>query len=162
MPKKYRHLWPELISFANLHVAYRAARRGKRSSPAVATLEMEDELFQLQDELVRGTYVDGAYHHFTLNHHGKRRQVAAAPWVVHHALCAMIEPIWERRFIYDSYACRVGKGTHRAIKQAQRFARRLAFDLKLTNLDRYEHGGRNLAEIGRLLGGWRKSVQPES
>ena len=55
-------------------------------------------------------------------HEPKRRLVSAAPFrdrVVHHALCQVIEPIWEARFIGASYACRVGKGTHQAIDQCQ-------------------------------------------
>ena len=46
--------------------------------------------------------------------------------MVHHALCNVIEPIFERRFIFDSYACRVGKGTHAALDRAQEFARPLS------------------------------------
>ena len=58
---------------------------------------------------------------------------AAAPYrdrVVHHALCAIIEPLFERGFIYDSYANRKGKGTHRALDRATQYARRFEFVLK--------------------------------
>jgi retron-type reverse transcriptase len=63
----------------------------------------------------------------------KRRLVSAAPFrdrVVHHALCNFIEPIWERKFIFDSYANRKEKGTHRAIDRAQQFARRYPYVLQ--------------------------------
>jgi RNA-directed DNA polymerase len=53
-----------------------------------------------------------------LFHDPKPRLISAAPFrdrVVHHALCQVIELIWERRFIYDTYACRVEKGTHAAL-----------------------------------------------
>ena len=50
--------------------------------------------------------------------------------MVHHALCQVIEPIWERRFIHDSYANRVGKGTHRALVRTQEFARRYPYVLQ--------------------------------
>jgi hypothetical protein len=52
--------------------------------------------------------------------------ISAAPFrdrVVHHALCNLLEPDWERRFIYDTYANRAGKGTHRAILRANQFAK---------------------------------------
>ena len=42
----------------------------------------------------------------------------------------VLEPIYERRFIHDSYACRVGKGTHRALDRGQRFLRRYDYYLK--------------------------------
>jgi hypothetical protein len=60
--------------------------------------------------------------------------VSAAPFedrIVHHALCQVIEPIWEARFIHDSYACRVGKGTHAALNRAQHFARAHRYVLSL-------------------------------
>ena len=50
--------------------------------------------------------------------------------MVHHAICNVIEPIWENRFIYDSYACRVGKGTHKAIDRCQRFLKGYEYFLK--------------------------------
>jgi RNA-directed DNA polymerase len=52
------------------------------------------------------------------------------PYVVHHALCNVIEPIFDRSFIYDSYANRVGKGTHRALDRAQQYARRFPYVLQ--------------------------------
>jgi hypothetical protein len=53
MPKSYRHLWPRLVSFENLHTAWRNARRGKRGLPAVASFDIvaEDMLFELQAQL---------------------------------------------------------------------------------------------------------------
>ena len=66
----------------------------------------------LERELLEGTYQSGAYHYFFI-HDPKTRQVAAAPFrdrVVHHALVRVLEPLFERRFIEDSYACRKGRG----------------------------------------------------
>jgi retron-type reverse transcriptase len=50
--------------------------------------------------------------------------------VVHHALVNVLEPIFERTFIHDSYACRKGKGTHAAVRRCQHFARRFRYVLK--------------------------------
>lgn len=64
----------------------------------------------------------------------KRRLISAAPFrdrVVHHALCNVIEPLFEARFHPHSYANRVGKGTHRAIDQLQHYARRYPYVLRL-------------------------------
>ena len=63
----------------------------------------------------------------------KRRRICAAPYrdrVVHHAVCNVLEPAFERRLIFDTYACRPGKGTHAAIARAQQFARRYGYFLK--------------------------------
>jgi hypothetical protein len=51
--------------------------------------------------------------------------------VAHHALCAVLEPLFERAAISDSYACRPGKGSHRAVRKAQCFSRRFGRFLKL-------------------------------
>jgi hypothetical protein len=59
--------------------------------------------------------------------------ISAAPFrdrVLHHALCRVVEPIFDRTFIHDSYACRVGKGNHRAVERCSQFARRHAYVLK--------------------------------
>lgn len=135
MPKTYRHLWDELTSFDNLWEAYLAARRGKRRRPAVAAYELaaESHLLRLQRELRHQTWQPGGYRTFVV-HEWKRRVISAAPFedrIVHHALCRVIEPIWEARFIHDSYACRVGKGTLAALNRAQHFARRYPYVLSL-------------------------------
>ena len=101
--KTYRNLYPQITSFENLYWAYRAARKGKRGNLSVAQFErrQEEELFALQDALQEQTYTPGGYHSFYI-HEPKRRLISAAPFrdrVVHHALCQVIEPIWERRFI---------------------------------------------------------------
>jgi retron-type reverse transcriptase len=132
--KTYRNLYPQVYDFENLYLAYRKARRGKRGKAPAASFErrQEDELLALQAELQGQTYTPGPYASFYI-HEPKRRLISAAPFrdrVVHHALCRVIEPIWERRFIHDSYANRVGKGTHRALDRAQAFSRRCAYVLQ--------------------------------
>lgn len=132
--KTYKHLYSQICDFENLHSAYRAARKGKRDKAQVFRFEFdaESELVRLQDELVSKTYRPGAYTNFRLPDR-KRRLISAAPFrdrVAHHALCNIIEPLFERKFIYDSYANRVGKGTHRALDRAQQFARRYRYVLQ--------------------------------
>jgi RNA-directed DNA polymerase len=127
-------IFPQICSFENLYLAYRKARKGKRGKAAVAAFEFnqETELFRLRDELAAGTWQPGAYHSFYI-HDPKRRLISAAPFrdrVVHHALCNLLEPFWERRFIFDSYANRKGKGTHKAILRAQQFARKYRYVLQ--------------------------------
>ena len=131
--KTYRNLYPRVHDFENLYLAYRRARKGKRGRPEVAAFEfnLEDNLVRLQEELRDQNLPPGAYRSFTI-HEPKRRLISAAPFrdrVVHHALCNVIEPLFERSFIHDSYANRVGKGTHRALDRAQDFARRYRYVL---------------------------------
>jgi retron-type reverse transcriptase len=132
--KTYRNLYPQVWNFENLYTAYRRARKGKRSKPGVAGFErqQEEELLQIQQELCEKTYSPGNYHSFTI-HEPKRRLISAAPFrdrVVHHALCQVMEPVWEPRFIHDSYANRLGKGTHRALDRTTTYARRYGYFLQ--------------------------------
>ena len=132
--KTYRNLYPQIIDFENLYLAFRKARKGKRDRPEVAAFEfdLEANLFQLQEELATQTYTPGPYRNFYMRER-KLRLISAAPFrdrVVHHALCRVLDPIWERRFIHDTYACRPGKGTHRALDRCQHFARRYPYVLQ--------------------------------
>jgi RNA-directed DNA polymerase len=127
-------MFDRICDWENLRLAYRKASRGKRGKHAAAAFEFQlaDNLLQLQQELRHKTYQPGAYQSFYI-HEPKRRLISAAPFrdrVVHHALCNVIEPIFERSFSYDSYANRVGKGTHRALDRAQAYARRFPYLLQ--------------------------------
>ena len=128
-------MFPHVTAWTNLLEAYRKAARGKRGKLAAATFERQlaDRLLVLQDELLAGTYRPGLYQHFVI-HEPKRRLISAAPFgdrVVHHALCNVIEPLFEARFHPHSYANRVGKGTHQAINQLQAYARQYRYVLRL-------------------------------
>lgn len=122
------------FSWENLLLTYRRAAKGKRGRAVAAAFEhrLEDNLLQLREELLAGTYRPGTYASFYI-HDPKRRLISTAPFrdrVVHPATCNVIEPVFERSFIVDSYANRVGRGTHRALDRAQRFARRYAYVLQ--------------------------------
>jgi len=132
--KTHDGLYPKICSFENLWKAARKAQRGKRFKDNVASFNfhLEHELFRIQEELLSQTYQPGEYHEFAI-YEPKKRMISAAPYrdrVVHHALCNVIEPIFERTFIFDSYACRVGKGTHRAVARFTTFCRKNRYVLK--------------------------------
>jgi len=134
MAKVFSNLYPQVCNFDNLYLAYRKARKGKRGRPPAASFEfsLEENLVQLREELTTKTYVPGPYVSFYI-HEPKRRLISAAPFrdrVVHHALFNVMDPIFERRFIHDSYANRVGKGTHRALDRCTRFARKMPYVLQ--------------------------------
>jgi len=130
----YSHLYEKITTYENLFLSFKQAARGKRGLPSVAefAFDEDDNLFQLQAELQAKTYQPGPYHSFYIRD-PKRRLVSAAPFrdrVVHHALCNIIEPIFERTFIGDSYANRLKKGTHAALDRAQGFAKSYAYVLQ--------------------------------
>jgi hypothetical protein len=132
--KRYGYLFESVVSFDNLLLASEKALRGQKQKPAAARFffNLEKELLQLQAELIEGTYRPLPYHVFEI-FEPKRRQICAADLrdrVVHHAICNLIEPIFERRAIGDSFACRKGKGAHAAVTRAQQLARRFDYFLQ--------------------------------
>ncbi|MBW4478686.1 MAG: RNA-directed DNA polymerase [Tolypothrix brevis GSE-NOS-MK-07-07A] len=125
--KRYNNLWTQITDFANLLAAAKKAQLGKRFRESVLSFNynLEQNLWQLKTELETKTYRPGAYKTFTILE-PKPRMISAAPYrdrVVHHALYNVIQPIFERTFIFDSYANRTGFGTHRALRRFTEFAR---------------------------------------
>lgn len=132
--KTFKHLYEDICSFGNLLVAAQKAQRGKRFRGEVHAFNanLERNLLGLRNELLARTWQPGPYRSFYVQE-SKRRLISAAPYrdrVVHHALCNVIEPLFERSFIDDSYACRTGKGTHAAADRYTAFSRRARYVLK--------------------------------
>ena len=134
MPRKERRLFDRIADFSALRDAALRAAKGKRSKPGAAAFlaNLEPEVLRLERELKSGAYRPGGYKKFEI-FQPKHRVVSAAPFrdrVVHHALHAVCEPIFERGFIHDSYANRVGKGTHRAVARYESFRDRSRWVLR--------------------------------
>jgi RNA-directed DNA polymerase len=128
-------LWPQVTSFDNLLRATSRAARGKRRLQAVARFlaDREPELLALRRELLDQRYQPGRMSTFVI-HDPKRRTISVAPFrdrVVHHAVIDVLEPVFDRRMLHASFACRRGKGTHAALDHAQRLVRRCRWFLKM-------------------------------
>ena len=86
----------------------------------------------MKQEIIDESYRPCAYRVFTICE-PKKRKICCAEFydrVVHHAIINILGPILERRFIYDTYACREGKGTHAALKKSQQLVRKYKYYLK--------------------------------
>ena len=128
MPRKHTDLFGQVANFRALCDAAQRAVRGKRSKPGAAAFmaKLETECLRLERELLGGSYRTGRYVEIHVRD-PKPRTVSAAPFrdrVVHHALFAVINPLFERGFIDDSFANRVGKGTHAAVARYEHFRNR--------------------------------------
>jgi hypothetical protein len=123
--KTHANLFTQVIDYQNIYNAARQTSRGKRFCPSVLKFnwELEANLLNLQQSLSHQIYQSGPYRPFMV-YDSKKRQILAPTFpdrVVHSALYRIIEPVFDPGFISDSYACRKGKGTHRAIKRLQSF-----------------------------------------
>jgi retron-type reverse transcriptase len=128
VPRQHPDLYGNIAEFGALMRAARRAVRGKRRKPGAAAFMagLETEVLRLERELLAGAWRPGRYLEIEV-FEPRRRIVSAAPFrdrVFHHALCAVVEPLFERGFIFDSYASRAGKGTHRAIARYEQYRER--------------------------------------
>ena len=120
-------LFEQLITFENIFRAWELFKTGKRKRQDVIHFEssLEDNLFQLRDDLVSGRYRHNPYAPFTI-HDPKQRTIHKAvvkDRVVHQAVINVIESLFEGKFIFDSYSCRINKGTHAAVARLRSFLR---------------------------------------
>jgi len=104
--KTYNDLFDKITAFDNLLKAAQKAQKGKRFKEACAVfnLNLEKELLRLQRKLKEQSYRHGSYRDFFI-YDPKQRLISAAPYrdrVVHHALCNVIEPLFDRSFIDDN------------------------------------------------------------
>ncbi len=132
--KRFGNLWSEVVSWPNLLLAARKAARGKRHRDVVQRFDFDQErhLLRLRRELSDGSYLPGAFTTHWISR-PKARLISAAPYrdrVVHHAVMNVLEPILDRHFHPDSYACRKGKGTHAASRRLQHLMRRHRYTLQ--------------------------------
>jgi retron-type reverse transcriptase len=128
------NLFERIYDYENLYQAYLLARRQKRYRGQVLnfTYNLEDNLIQLQNELVWKTYKVSPYRQFKV-YEPKERLISALPFrdrVVQHAICRVIEPVSEKKMLYDSFACRTGQGSLKA-------ANRLSFFMGKAGTQRY-------------------------
>ncbi len=136
--KTYNRLYERLISLDNLEDAYWKARSHKSNNSRIIEFDKHQQLHLavLDRELKDKTYQPQQLRNFVLRD-PKTRIISVSEFrdrIVHHALVNILQPIFEPRFIYDSYASRKGKGTLAAIKRFDRFMHKVTKNGKLLAL----------------------------
>ena len=132
--KRIGNIFDAVVEPANLELAFWKASRGKRARDDQRQYQanLDEELQRLREGLLDGSYPVGQYRRFVVCE-PKERTICAAAFrerVLHHALMNVLEPHIERWLIFDSYACRKGKGQLRAVRRAQQFAKRYRWFMK--------------------------------
>ena len=123
---------PPAITLAELFEAYFACRKNKRNTHNAMTFEVdyEERLVELWNEINQGSYHPGRSIAFIVEKPVKREIFAAAfkDRIVHHLIFKKINPLFEKTFIYDSYACRTGKGASLGVKRIAHFIRKCSIN----------------------------------
>lgn len=133
--KRHGQLMEAIAEPANLRLAFWKAAKSKRAKADCRAFQdrLDENVASLQAELLSGSVAVGEYHTFTI-HDPKERTICAASFrerVLHHALMNVCEPVLERAAIFDSYACRKGRGQQVAVRRAMGYARQNGWFLKM-------------------------------
>lgn len=121
------YTYDNLISIENLFQAWEEFKKGKRKKLDVQIFEreLEDNLFILHEKLKNKKYKHGYYEDFYVND-PKRRHIHKAQVsdrIIHHLLYKYLYEIFDKTFIFNSYSCRLNKGTHKAVLRLEKFTR---------------------------------------
>lgn len=151
--KSYGALFARIVAPESLEAAVDRAAQGKHDRPAVQRFlaARAANIDQLAEEIGNGEYRPRPYRQFGILD-PKPRLISCADFrdrVVHHAVCAVLAPLIDRRLVTDNFACRIGKGSHRALLRAQQLARRYGWFLK-TDIRRYYDSVDHSVLLGKL------------
>lgn len=133
--KTHKHLWDDFISPENFQLAAKRAIANKRNRAAVRNFQqdMNRKLELLRSDIIAGRFKTSKYHVFNV-YEPKQREIYKLPLypdhVVHHALINILGPIWQKLFIYDSYACIPGRGLHAASQRCAQMVRKNKYVLQ--------------------------------
>lgn len=124
---KFAHKYEDIISVENLLGAWQEFLRGKRGKRDVQEFRVRlmDNITLLHDELRTHTYRHGGYEHFRINDPKPRdiHKASVRDRLVHHAIYRALYPYFDKHFVADSFSCREGKGTHKALDRFCAMAR---------------------------------------
>lgn len=125
--RRFVHTYDNIINLESVLCAWREFLKSKKKKEDVLLfrLRLTDNIYELFTELSNRTYCHGSYSRFTISD-PKPREInksSVRDRVVHHLLYKALYPYFDKKFIHDSYSCRLGKGTHKAMNRFRYFGR---------------------------------------
>ena len=169
--KRHSDLWKEIITHENISLAFDKARKGKSKYSEVKKIERKRDYYlkEIQIMLENQTFQTSAYK-IKKVYEPKERDIYVLPFypdrIIQHCLMNVIEPIWDKLFIHDSYACRKGKGQHKASQRLMHFIRksskiRIFRKLKNNITNKYKLTELYIQSYLGSLNGWLKWASDE-
>ena len=123
---QFSHTYEDVISVENLLEAWKEFKRGKEKKQGVLLFQLRlmEYILSLHADLRNKTYRHGPYKHFKIADPKPRdiNKASVRDRLLHHAIYRKLYPFFDRTFIADSFSCRVGKGTHKAMNRFRAFA----------------------------------------
>ena len=126
--KRRGDLFSTLVSIENLQRAHQNARKGKSHYYAVKLVDADPEYYlrELQQDLIGGAFTTSSYTTKVI-YEPKERTIYKLPYypdrIIHHAVMQVMQPLWDKQFIFDLYSAIPGKGLHAGSYRLRRFLR---------------------------------------
>ena len=121
-------MYERIISLENLFIAWEEFLKGKRKRKDVAEFgeNLSENIYNLHLELLNKSYRHGGYHAFNISDPKPRNihKASVRDRLLHHAIYRVLYPYFDKKFILDSYSCRLNKGTHKALERFNNFSRK--------------------------------------
>jgi len=122
--------YKDIISTENLLKAWQEFVKGKKNKKDVSefSVNLLDNIFNLHRDLRNKIYKHSNYEHFKISDPKPRdiHKASVRDRLLHHAICSIIKPYFDKKFIYDCYSSRDFKGTHRAINRFRYLFRKVS------------------------------------
>ncbi|MCC7160638.1 group II intron reverse transcriptase domain-containing protein [Candidatus Nomurabacteria bacterium] len=119
-----------IISVENLLLAWKEFQRGKRNKKDVQEFQLHlmDNILSLHRDLKNKTYKHGGYYAFNISDPKPRNihKTTVRDRLLHHAIYRILYSYFDKKFIHDSYSCRINKGTHKATNRFRDFSRKVS------------------------------------
>jgi len=120
------HTFNDIVNVDNLLLAWQEFIVGKKKKKDVQefNLDLKDNILQLHEDLANKTYQHGGYLAFNISDPKPRNihKAIVRDRLVHHAIYRILYPFFDKTFIFNSYSCRLNKGTHKAIQRFRQFS----------------------------------------
>jgi retron-type reverse transcriptase len=130
MGKILAHTYDTITSIENLLSAWQEFVKDKKNKKDVQEFQLKlmDNIFSLYVDLRNKAYTHSAYTAFKINDPKSRdiHKAVVRDRLVHHAIYRVLYPYFDKKFIYDSYSCRIDKGTHKALNRFRYFSRKVS------------------------------------
>ena len=121
--KRYGNLYPQICSMENIQKAHLNARKGKAHYHEVRMVNANEDLYlsKIQDMLLNKTFQNSEYTTFIKLDSKKEREIFKLPYfpdrIIHHCIVQILEPIWMKTLILDTYSSLKGRGIHKGVKR---------------------------------------------
>ena len=124
--KYYSYIFQQIISLENLFLAWEEFKKDKQKKNDVLAFEweLEKHILELHRDLKYHTYKHDVYTAFMITDPKQRHihKATVRDRIVHHAIYRVLYPMFDNTFVYDTYSCRLKKGSHKAVRRLEKFS----------------------------------------